>query len=178
MGSERWDPICEKELSLQIACRIGGCVLRVALLVGVGGPPHKPGVGMEDVRQANVHQTASNRNRMHQATRMKPQTSKQRERLLLLAFCLLLLADVYSVYSQYSMYFTCNSIVLQCTLHRRVLYVLLMYSIVLYVLRCGRMYSNVLRCTLMCFWSTCTLHVLRVYSTGTLTRVMGAQNTH
>ena len=43
-----------------------------------------------------------------------------------------------------------------------------MYSIVLYVLRRGRMYSNVLRCTLLCFWSTCTPPVLRVYSSGTL----------
>ena len=33
------------------------------------------------------------------------------------------------------------------------------------------MYSNVFRCTLLCGWSTCTphVHVLRVYSSGTLT---------
>ena len=30
------------------------------------------------------------------------------------------------------------------------------------------MYSNAFRCTLLCFWSTCTPHVLRVYSNGTL----------
>jgi hypothetical protein len=76
------------------------------------------------------------------------------------------------------MYFTCTSIGLQCTLHRRVLYVLSMYSIVLYVLRRGRMYSNEFRCTLLCFWSTCTPYVLRVYSSGTLSRVRRAQNTH
>ena len=43
-----------------------------------------------------------------------------------------------------------------------------MYYIVLYALRRGRMYSNVLRCTLLCFLSTCTPPVLRVYSSGTL----------
>jgi hypothetical protein len=35
------------------------------------------------------------------------------------------------------MYFTCTSIVLQCTLRRRVLYVLSMYSIVLFQRRCS-----------------------------------------
>ena len=89
------------------------------------------------------------------------------ERLLLLAFCLLLLADVYFVYSS-----------TPCTLH------LLLYFNVLYIVaystyfRCILLYSmysvctppraNIIRCTLLCFWSTCIPPVLRVHSSGTL----------